>query len=97
MEASQVVFSGGAIIHNIKAAEIQKRIAEWNLKVYRQEVYFLLARFYLDLYKFRNLQNVYERNIEQTKQVINDMRAREAAGIVLHNDITRYEVQLQNL
>lgn len=97
IEASQVVFTGGAIHHNIKAVEIQKRIAEWNLKAHRQEVYFLLAGFYLDLYKFRNLQNVYERNIEQTKQVINDMRAREAAGIALHNDITRYEVQLQNL
>lgn len=60
IEASQVVFTGGAIHHNIKAVEIQKRIAEWNLKAHRQEVYFLLAGFYLDLYKFRNLQNVYE-------------------------------------
>ena len=97
IEASQVVFAGGAILGNIKVMEIQKRIAEWNLKAKRQEIYFLLTGFYLDLYKFRNLKNVYERNIEQTKQVISDMHARQAAGIVLNNDITRYEVQLQNL
>ena len=97
LEASQVVFAGGAIYHNIKAMEIQKKIAEWNLKSRRQETYFLLTGYYLDLYKYRNLLTVYDRNIEQTKQVIKDMKAREAAGIVLNNDITRYEVQLQNL
>ncbi|MDE7421956.1 MAG: TolC family protein, partial [Muribaculaceae bacterium] len=32
IEASQVVFAGGAILGNIKVMEIQKRIAEWNLK-----------------------------------------------------------------
>ncbi len=97
LEASQVVFAGGAIHFNIEALEIQKRISQWNLSAHRQETYFLLTGCYLDLYKFHNLLTVYDRNIEQTKQVIRDMKAREAAGIVLPNDITRYEVQLQNL
>lgn len=97
LEASQVVFAGGAIHFNIEALEIQKRISRWNLAERRQETYFLLTGYYLDLYKYRNLLTVYNRNIEQTKQVISDMKAREAAGIVLPNDITRYEVQLQNL
>lgn len=97
LEASQVVFSGGAIYHNIKALEIQKRISHWNLAAHRQEIYFLLAGYYFDLYKYRNLLTVYDRNIEQTQQMIRDMKAREAAGIVLPNDITRYEVQLQSL
>lgn len=97
IEAMQVVFAGGTIYHNIKALEIQKRIAEWNLAAHRQETYFLLTGFYLDLYKYRNLLTVYERNIEETKHVIRDMRAREAEGVVLNNDITRYEAQLQNL
>lgn len=97
IEASQIVFAGGEIYNNIKALEIQKRIAEWDLAGHRQDVYFLLTGYYLDLYKYRNLLTVYERNIEQTEQIIADMRAREQAGIVLSNDITRYEVQLQNL
>ena len=40
---------------------------------------------------------VYDRNMEQTMEVIGNMRAREAAGVALDNDITRYEVQYQNL
>lgn len=97
IEASQVIFAGGSIHHQVKALEAQQKIAEWNLAAHRQEVYFLLTGYYLDLYKYRNLLTVYDRNIEQTLQVIRDMRAREAAGVALDNDITRYEVQYQNL
>lgn len=35
--------------------------------------------------------------MEQTQEMIDDMHAREAAGVALDNDITRYEVQYQNL
>lgn len=66
LEASQVVFAGGAIHFNIEALEIERRIREWNLAAHRQETYFLLAGYYLDLYKYRNLLSVYDRNIEQT-------------------------------
>lgn len=97
LEASQVIFAGGAIANTVKALEIRKKMAQWDLAARRQEVYFLLAGYYLDLYKYRNLLTVYDRNIEQTRQVIRDMQAREAAGVVLNNDITRYEVQYQNL
>ena len=97
VEASQVVFAGGAIANNVKALEIRKQISEWNLEEHRQQVYFLLTGYYLDLYKYRNLLVVYDRNMEQTLQVIEDMHAREAAGVALDNDITRYEVQYQNL
>lgn len=97
VEASQVVFAGGAIHHNIKALEVQKSMAEWSLEEHRQQIYFLLAGYYLDLYKSINLMDVYRKNMAQTRQVIRDMQERQAAGIVLDNDITRYEVQYQNL
>lgn len=97
IEASQVVFAGGSVHNNIRALELQKQIAEWDLAEHRQEVYFLLTGYYLDLYKYRNLLVVYDRNMAQTLEVIDDMHAREAAGVALDNDITRYEVQYQNL
>lgn len=97
IEASQVVFAGGAIANSIKSMEIRKQISEWDLAEHRQQMYFLLTGYYLDLYKYRNLLVVYDRNMEQTMEVIGNMRAREAAGVALDNDITRYEVQYQNL
>ena len=97
LEVSQVIFAGGAIMNQIKTSQLQSDLARLNLESERQKVRFLLTGYYLDLYKFRNILTVYEKNIEQTKKVIADMKAREIAGIALNNDITRYEVQLQNL
>ena len=97
LEVRQIVYSGGAVSHGIRSAELQADIANLNVTDKRQNVRFLLTGYYLNLYKFRNLERVYNKNIARAKQVIKDMRAREEQGIVLSNDITRYEVLLQNL
>lgn len=97
LEVAQVIYAGGAIKHGIERAELQAQLAHLDISNQRQRVRFLLTGYYLNLYKFRNMLGVVERNIERTEQVIKDMRAREEQGLVLSNDITRYEVQLQNL
>lgn len=97
LEVAQVVYAGGAIKHGIERAELQAQLAHLDISNQRQRVRFLLTGYYLNLYKFRNMLGVVERNIGRTEQVIKDMRAREEQGLVLSNDITRYEVQLQNL
>jgi outer membrane protein TolC len=53
--------------------------------------------YYLDLFKQKNLLQVYKKNIEQTRQVLKDIRAKGSEGIVLKNDVTRYELLLSNL
>jgi outer membrane protein TolC len=40
---------------------------------------------------------IYKKNIEQAKEVLDDIRAKSQEGIVLKNDITRYELLLSNL
>lgn len=97
LEVVQIVYAGGAIKHGIEHAELQAQLASLDVKNQRQRVCFLITGYYLNLYKFRNMLRVYDRNIERVEQVIKDMRAREAQGLILSNDITRYEVQLQNL
>lgn len=97
LEVVQMVYAGGAIKHGIERAELQAHLASLDVSNQRQKVRFLITGYYLNLYKFRNMQGVYNRNIERTEQVIKDMRAREEQGLTLANDITRYEVQLQNL
>ena len=63
----------------------------------RSDVHFMLAGFYLDLSKLHNVLKVYDKSIELAKVVIKDTKARNAAGVVLQNDVTRYELQLKNL
>ena len=40
---------------------------------------------------------VYEQNIEQTKQLLKDIKAKQGEGLALKNDITRYELLLSDL
>lgn len=97
LEVSQVVFAGGAIRNGVKIAGLQQQIAVLNAEQKRQEVRFLIAGNYLELCKLQNQLQVFESNIAQTQKVLENMRVRVSEGAALQNDITRYELQLQNL
>ncbi len=96
-QASQVIYAGGAIRSGIEMAKIGRQLAELDVEKNRQEVRFLLAGYYLDFCKLQNQSQVIAKNIELTEKVIEQMKARKEQGTVLSNDITRYELQLQNL
>ena len=95
--AQQVVYAGGAINAGIKLAELGKQQAEVGVKLTRQQMRFIALGQYLDLYKIDNRIKVYEKNIELTKQLIEDIKAKQTQGMALKNDITRYELQMESL
>lgn len=97
VEASLVVYAGGAIGSSIRMASLNKEMSRLDVEKGRQELRFLLLGYYLDLYKTRNQINVLKDNISLTEQIISDMHARLEQGTVLANDITRYELQKETL
>lgn len=92
LEAQQVVYAGGAIDAGIKLAELGKRQAEAGMALTRQQARFVALGQYLDLFKIDNRIQVYEKNIELTRQLIAQINEKEAQGMALKNDITRYEL-----
>lgn len=96
-QVSQVIYAGGAIRAGIRITELGEQMATLDVEKNRQEVRFLITGYYLDLYKLQNQQMVIDRNIQLTEKVIKDMEARCQQGMVLKNDITRYELQLMTL
>lgn len=97
IEAMQVIYSGGAISGGIRMAELNSRMARLDLEQNRQQVRFLLLGWLIDLKCLYNRRQVIDENIELARQVLDDMRARYEEGVALQNDITRYELQLQDL
>ncbi len=97
LEAQQVIYAGGAISSGIRQAELGKLLAELDLQKNVQEIRFLLAGHYLNLYKLDNQIRVLQKNMELTKEVIANMKARREQGTVLKSDITRYELQKEQL
>ena len=96
-QAQQVVYAGGAINAGIRLAELGKQQAEVGVKQTRQQTRFIALGQYLDLYKIDNRIQVYEKNIELTRQLIDDIKEKQKQGMALKNDITRYELQMESL
>ena len=97
IEAQQVIYAGGAISSGIRQAELGKQLAELDLQKDIQKMRFLLLGHYLNLYKLDNHIKVLQDNIRLTDEVIANMKAKREQGTVLKNDITRYELQKEQL
>jgi outer membrane protein TolC len=97
VELYQPVFAGGAINSGIKLAETQSQLANVGLQASRNDIRFQVVRNSLELMKSRNLLEVYIENIRLTEKLISEMQARRDQGVVLKNDITRYELKLSSL
>ena len=97
IKAAQVVYAGGSVSRNIESSRLSQQMTEQEYANNRQNVRFLLLGHYLDLFQLNNQKVVYEKNIEQTRLLVKDMQASYRQGTALKSDITRYELQLQNL
>ena len=97
VEATQLIYGGGAVTNGVAMAKLKEEMAGVNREAARSRIHFMLTGFYLDLYKLQNVLKVYDKSIELAKVIIEDTKARNAAGVALQNDVTRYELQLKNL
>ena len=95
--ARQTVYSGGAITSGIRLAKLGKSMAETEDGENRQRVRFLLTGHYLQLHNLRNQQKVFGQNIALAETLIAQTRRRAEQGVALENDITRHELQLEQL
>lgn len=97
IDASQVIFTGGAISANIEKARLEEQVAKLNFDRNELDICFLVTGYYLDLYKLNNQREVILKNMEQTELLIKQIKSKEMQGMALSNDVTRHELLLQNL
>ncbi len=93
----QPLYTGGEVTAKIRRADAQTDIAENNATLVEDQMKMLILQYYLELFKNRNLLSVYDENIRITGELIDEMRARANQGLVLANDVTRYDLNLSNL
>lgn len=97
LQAQQAIYTGGAVTAGIQMARQNERMQRLTADAERLRVQFLLTGLYLQLHSLHNQQLVYERNRQLAEQQIALMRRRFEQGVALHSDITRYELQLQQI
>lgn len=96
-KATQAVYTGGAIHAGIEMSRLQKQMAQAELEQNRQNIRFMLVAHYLDLFLLNNQKQIYQKNIAQTKLLIEEIKSAFREGTALASDVTRYELQLKDL
>ena len=97
LKAQWAVYTGGAISSGISLAKMNAEMARLNATDNTQRVRFLLTGYYLQLHNLKNQEQVFDENIALTETLIAHTEKRQQEGVVLRNDITRYELQLESL
>ena len=97
VDASQVVYAGGALNSAVKMAGLASEAASVQMDKSREGLRLMAAGQYLDLYKLANNIRVYRENIALTEKLIEEIQAKREAGVALANDVTRYELRLELL
>lgn len=97
LRAEQVLYTGGAIKGGIELAQQNARMQQLSAQNEEQRVRYMLTSLYLQLHSLRNQQQVYNTHISLAEQQIELMKKRRQQGVSLRNDVTRYELQLQQL
>ena len=97
IQASWALYTGGALTSGINLSRLASEMAQANAQENRQRVRMLLVGLYLQLHNLKNQEYVFEENIALTETLIEHTRKRQSEGVVLKNDITRYELQLEQL
>ena len=97
LKAQQAVYTGGALTAGVQMARQNEQMQRLTADSERLRVQFLLTGLYLQLHSLYNQQQVYERNRKLAEQQIALMKQRYDKGVALHSDITRYELQLQQI
>ena len=97
LQASQVVFAGGAIKNGVRAAEIGSQLSQVQARTSRNEVRYLIAATALEITKLTNQLQAVEANIALVRKVLDQMQTRFDEGTVLKSDLSRYALLLRNL
>lgn len=97
LSVEQPLYTGGALTNSIRLAEAKSTAARYTADFHRDNLRLRLTGFYLDLFKYSNLRNVVVENRSLANRVLDQMKARYEHGTALQNDITRYELLVENL
>jgi len=96
-EAAEEIFKGGEVRNNIKKATLEEQITILALEKNTEDIKFLVASQYLDIYRFINLRQVYANNVRLAKNQLKNILIMERQGMVTENDVLRTKLTLSDL
>ena len=97
MQASEVIFKGGEVTNNIKKASLEEQIAVLAHDKNMEDIKFLVAAKYLDIYRLINQREVYVDNIKLSQERLKNILSLQKQGLVTNNDVLRTKLIISDL
>jgi len=96
-EAAEEIFKGGEVRNDTKKATLEEQIALLAFEKNTEDIKFLVASQYLDIYRFINLRLVYVNNVKLSQNRLKNILTMEKQGMVTENDVLREQLTLSDL
>ncbi len=97
VQASQTLYKGGTIHHNIAIAGLQEQLAALAYQKNSLDVKIILAGNYFDLFRMYNQREVYQENIRLAQLRLFNINKMYKSGMVTKNDVIRNELLITDL
>jgi outer membrane protein TolC len=97
MQASETIFRGGEIANNIKKASLEEQVALLNQDKNLEDIKFLVAAKYLDIYKLIHQRRVFENNTKLSQERLKNILNLQKQGLVTNNDVLRTQLIISDL
>lgn len=96
VQASQVLFAGGKISNEIHKTNIEAQVAFLVQEKNAQDIKFLAAAEYLDIYRMINLKQVYLNNAKLAGERLKNITVMRKQGMVTESDVLRSKLILSD-
>ncbi|HAV02734.1 MAG TPA: hypothetical protein DCW95_06025, partial [Chryseobacterium sp.] len=97
VQASQLIFKGGAVNKSIEITELQQQLAQLDYEKDQQDVKFLVLSNYLDIYKTMNQNEVYLNNKKLAQERLRNTMKFYEQGMITRNEVIRSELAIKNI
>jgi len=97
LEAKELIWKGGVVKNSIKASSLGEELAELDHKNEEQNIKILVLGYYLDLFKLKNQEAVYNQNIELAHKRLDLTEKLYKQGMITKNDVIRNQLQISEL
>ena len=97
VQASQILYKGGAIRKTIELADLQTQLSELDMVQDQQSVKFLVISNYLDILKLLNQKKVLHQNKLLVEQRLSNVTKLYGQGMVNRNELIRAELDIKTL
>jgi len=97
VQAAEIIFKGGEVNNTIKKAGMEQQVASLTLDKNLQDIKFLVAAKYLDIYRLINQRTVYANNVTLSEQRLKNIISMQKQGMVTQNDVLRTELIISDL